>query len=131
MKNNRPALLSDPWRLFLDDERAPGDAGWSGHDVLVARTCAEAELAIGACVGLPVAISFDHDLGENQPVAVEFMWWLINGHLDGLWDCSQIKTVQVHSANIKGAENLIGLWEGFCKTHEFRCTIIRVKALSK
>src|SRR5688572_19946859 len=96
------------YTLFLDDIRAPG---WDlGLDVLVARSCSQAE-AIVEDMGLPEVISFDHDLGKNEPVAMAFMWWLIDSHLDGRFDLSTIKEVIIHSANPVGSQNLQGLWD--------------------
>jgi hypothetical protein len=121
------------WVLFLDDEREPPDANFfppQGANLLVARTVDEAQRLVSEN-GLPTQISFDHDLGEGQEVATKFMWWLINGHLDEHWNCNNITMVRIHSANIKGAENLHLLWEGFCKTHGIVCEIRRVKAIQK
>jgi hypothetical protein len=78
-----------------------------------------------------MAISFDHDLGKGQPPATAFAWWLINGHLDELWDCKTIRQVQVHSANPEGGRNIYLLWEGFCREHDIECKINRVKAIQK
>ena len=47
------------------------------------------------------AISFDHDLGENQPDGYEIVKWLAKYHLDR-WP----KEIAVHSANPVGAENI-------------------------
>jgi hypothetical protein len=120
------------WALFLDDERAPADANYvlGATAVLIARSVHEAQ-ALVQQHGLPCDISYDHDLGQDQPVSTKFMWWLINGHLDETWDCTAIRRVRIHSANIKGAENLHLLWEGFCKAHDIKCDIHRVKALQK
>jgi hypothetical protein len=117
-----------PWRLFLDDERMPEDARWSFCNI--ARTVDEAIKLIDER-GLPQSISFDHDLGKDQPVATVFMWHLINGHLDEKWDCRSIKHVQIHTANPEGAKNLIGLWEGFIQDQGIKCKITRVKAIQK
>lgn len=121
------------WALFLDDERFPQDAEFvpkPGSNMLIARSVSQAQQFVNEH-GLPSQISFDHDLGEGQDVATKFMWWLINGHLDQHWNCAEITMVQVHSANIKGAENLYILWEGFCKAHDIECDIGRVKAIQK
>lgn len=121
-----------PWALFLDDERMPSDANFVVGTVmvLVARTVEQAQQYVKD-KGLPMAISFDHDLGEGQPPATSFAWWLINGHLDGLWDCKEIGAVQVHSANPEGGRNIFLLWEGFCREHDIGCKINRVKAIQR
>jgi hypothetical protein len=119
------------WALFLDDERMPGDAAFVVPTaVYVARTVERAQSYVKD-MGLPMAISFDHDLGEGQPPATAFAWWLINGHLDGLWDCKTIGQVQVHSANPEGGRNIFLLWEGFCREHGIECRIKRVKAIQR
>lgn len=98
------------YTLFLDDIRDPT---WElGHDILIARNCSEAENHV-IDFGLPLVISFDHDLGKNQPVAMAFMRWLIEGDLDGIFDLNEVKTVIIHSANPVGAANLKGLWDGY------------------
>lgn len=105
------------WGLFLDDEREPKKAGdffYSPYPVKVrvARTVDEA-VALLDTYGVPARISFDHDLGENQPSAMSFMRYLIDAHLDGEIDLQVIEGVQVHSANPVGAQNLMELWNGF------------------
>lgn len=98
------------YTLFLDDLRSPSED--LGADVLVVRNCVSAENAV--CEhGVPAVISFDHDLGENEPTAMAFMWWLIEAHLDERLDLNQVKEVIIHSANPVGAANLAGLWDGF------------------
>lgn len=99
------------YTLFLDDLRDP--VGLPG-DIIVARTVAEAQ-AIVRAEGLPRVISFDHDLGENE-IAMEFMWWLIDGDIDDLWDLNEVDQVVIHSANPVGSLNLIGLWDGYSKS---------------
>ena len=97
------------WTLFLDDIRDPG---WELQDCLVARNCAMAENLVED-MGVPHIISFDHDLGKDEPIAMAFMWWLIEGHLDERFDISVINQVIIHSANPVGSLNLKGLWDGF------------------
>jgi hypothetical protein len=61
--------------------------------------------------GLPNVISFDHDLGENEPNAMKFMLWLIDQHLDEKLDLNNVEKVFIHSANPVGVRNLQGLWD--------------------
>lgn len=129
-RNWRQVVPTADWNLFLDDIRTPlclSHADTPGSFV-VARTVTE---ALNECEqkGLPSAMSLDHDLGEGQEDAPRFLWYLIDGHLDGKWDCSTIKLVQVHSMNPEGVKNLIGLWSGFCKDQGFGCEIRRVQVL--
>lgn len=97
------------WTLFLDDERAPT---WDLYPCEIARDCAEA-IELIQDLGLPNIISFDHDLGKDVPSAMTLMRHLVDGHLDGLFDCNLIERIVIHSANPVGAKNLAGLWDGF------------------
>jgi hypothetical protein len=98
------------YTLFIDDLRDPGYE--LGDNVFVARTNLQA-MDIVSDIGLPGVISFDHDLGKNEPITMRFMWWLIDGHLDGTLDLHLVKQIIIHSANPVGAENLRGLWNCF------------------
>ena len=64
--------------LFLDDERDPPDDGtlW-----VICRTVAEA-CDVVCARGFPEYVSFDNDLGENQPEGREFARWLIERDLN-------------------------------------------------
>lgn len=123
-----------PWCLFIDDIRHPPDVRlgpeWQSleNDFLIARTCEDAIAMINGR-GLPAYITFDHDLGEDQPAATTIMWHIINGHLDEKWDCSIIRDVQIHSANPVGAKNLFLLWEGFVREHGLPSTTTMRPAL--
>lgn len=94
------------WKLFLDDERFPVNL----DEFIIARTTAEAEQLVLEN-GLPSFISFDHDLGENQPTGFDFAKWLtlycLNNKIrpDFIFD--------VHSQNPVGAENIRGLLDQF------------------
>lgn len=111
--------------LLLDDERDFKTARFPATPSHHARTLDEARDLVNR-YGLPRVISFDHDLGASGETGLTFMWELINGHLDGIWDCSVIKEVRVHSSNPPGAENLMVLWEGFCEFHGLTCKPKRI-----
>lgn len=96
------------WKLFLDDLRAPPDGTW-----VVARSVAAAQAYIRE-YGLPHTVSLDHDLGDQHD-APALLHWLIHEHLDGAIDCKNIVSVDVHSANPVGRENLLGLWASFTR----------------
>lgn len=93
------------WKLFLDDLRPPPDETW-----VVARTVAAARVYITE-YGLPLEMSLDHDLG-NSVDAPQLLFWLIDQHLDGVFDATPIR-LKVHSANPIGAMRMEGLWERF------------------
>jgi len=101
--------------LFLDDEREP--PWWLGYQPEVCRDVAEMKGTI-IVLGLPSIISFDHDLGkfpsgDMKPNGLQGMKWLIEQHLDGMYDLNTFEQVYVHSANPAGVENLVSLWDSF------------------
>ncbi len=112
------------WYLFLDDERFPAEALWEFDAIMMARSSVEAQVMVEK-MGLPKSISFDHDLGGDD-TGFKFMWWLIDGHLDGRWDLSSINSIQIHSANEVGAKKMMSLWENFFRTQAFSYDIKRV-----
>lgn len=81
------------WKLYLDDERTPRSDGW-----VVVRTPAAFKLAIFARQW--DVISFDHDLGDGVEDGYQLMQWMYDEV--GVW----AETVQVHSANPAGAQNM-------------------------
>lgn len=88
------------WRLFIDDERFPvREDEW-----FIARGCDEAMWEVGR-MGIPVYISFDHDLG-NGPNATYFVNWLINYMLDKGLKFPKNFDYFVHSQNPIGAGNI-------------------------
>ena len=94
------------YQLFLDDLRQAPDSSW-----IVARTYGEAvDIVIER--GFPNMVSFDHDLGDDQPTGKDFANFLINTDLD---DNSMPDNFQylVHSANPVGAENIRSVIDGY------------------
>lgn len=98
------------YTLFLDDLREPGTE-FDNSIVSIARTVESAVRSV-VLLGVPETISLDHDLGGGE-TAMDFMWFLIEGHLDQKFDLNKIKSIIIHSANPVGAKNLAGLWDGF------------------
>jgi hypothetical protein len=87
------------YKLFLDDIRQAPDSSW-----IIARTYEEAvDIVIER--GFPNMISFDHDLGYNQPTGKDFANFLIDVDLidDSMPDDFHYI---IHSANLVGAENI-------------------------
>jgi hypothetical protein len=64
--------------IFLDDERFPPT---DGRKWLIARSVAEAQ-ALVIAHGFPARVSFDNDLGDNQPEGWRFAQWLIDRDLE-------------------------------------------------
>ena len=94
-------------KLFLDDIRTPPDNTWA-----VVRSFDEGVEYITKN-GVPDVISFDHDLGLEES-GYDFAKWLVEQHLDGNIDISNIK-IQIHSANPVGRKNIEGLFVSFRK----------------
>lgn len=95
--------------MFVDDIRNPD---WIYPDLdtddwLVCRTMQEAQDVI-ADLGWPNWISFDHDLGENEPTGYDLAKWLVNQDLDTHAMPANFDFA-VHSANPVGAANIQGL----------------------
>lgn len=88
------------WRLFLDDERFPvREDEW-----FIAQDVNEAVQQI-ILMGLPVYISFDHDLGDGADGA-DFANWLINFMIDEGLKFPTNFDYFVHSQNPVGAANI-------------------------
>jgi hypothetical protein len=88
------------WRLFLDDERFPvREDEW-----FIARDYDDATFLV-IKHGLPVFISFDHDLGLGSNGA-NFADWLVNYMLDHKLKFPTNFDYFVHSQNPIGAGNI-------------------------
>ena len=93
-----------PYRLFLDDERWPSLSQLPGDGWAIVRSVAEAQRII-AEFGMPVFVSFDHDLGDGAPTGMDFARWLVDQDLDGN-PLPPNFSFYVHSQNPVGAENI-------------------------
>ncbi len=129
------ATTDDHWILFLDDERDPEQtvrqSSWRsmvglpvptgaaakhlGSDQMfrIARTVEEAKGLIGR-YGMPTFISFDHDLGEDSPPAIEFAKYLVEKDLDGITFPDGFSWF-VHSANPVGRANIESYMENYMR----------------
>lgn len=83
-------------RLYIDDIRNPHDYGW--------ETVRSSQEAISWVLehGMPLAISFDHDLGGDDTSRV-FVSWMIDALLDGKIELPVGFEYKVHSANPVGS----------------------------
>ena len=97
-------------KLFLDDERhPPADATiWR-----IARTVQQA-ITYMEENGCPPFISFDHDLGENQPTGFDLAKWMVERDLDsqGQFFADGFQ-YYVHSQNPVGVQNIKGLLDNY------------------
>lgn len=101
------------WSLFLDDERfPPRQTDALLPDWLIARNVDDAKYIIDQ-LGLPYRMSLDHDLGKNQPTGYDFMKWLIDSDLDGVFNLTEVTNFYVHSQNPVGANNIQQLWQNY------------------
>jgi hypothetical protein len=91
------------YKLWLDDLRPSPDDMW-----IVIRSYSNFVKCIEER-GLPEFISFDHDLGEG-PTGYDCAKWLV--------DKECLVEYTVHSANIVGRSNIIGLLDGWKKFKE-------------
>ena len=96
------------WKLFIDDIRKPD------KDFILARNVSEAVKLIEE-KGFPIFISFDHDLGENEPSGKDFVNMICDKVLDGEWTMDSNFEFQVHSDNSVGAENIKGMLNSFLR----------------
>lgn len=99
---------SPAYSLYLDDQRDPEtDRTW-----VVVRSYEEFVETIEER-GMPRHISFDHDLGENQPDGMDCVWWLIDqGYVPDSYN--------IHSGNPVGAENIEGLLSNWIEHNQGR-----------
>lgn len=93
--------------LYIDDLRNPPSRKWE-----VARSLSAVEWYLDN-VGIPLFISFDHDLGDDVPSGYDIAKMLIDRALDGKIDLTKVKQVNVHSANPVGAENIRGIFSSY------------------
>lgn len=103
------------WKLFIDDIRTPPDDSF-----IIARNTDEAKRLIEE-YGVPVLISFDHDLGMNEngdiiPNGYDFAKWLVEMDMDGIYKLSKNFDFMVHSQNPVGAENIRGYMNNYLET---------------
>lgn len=85
-------------KLFLDDTRDPEDVYDDPEAWAVVRTVGEFKDWIDEH-GTPRVISFDHDLGEDEPNGMQAAKWLVRQDLD-------LEDFAVHSANVVGRGNI-------------------------
>lgn len=85
------------YKLFIDDERFPVADDW-----VIVRSSKEAINHVLAH-GMPIEISFDHDLGGNDTSRV-FIGWMVDALLDEQIAIPEGFSFSVHSQNPIGAE---------------------------
>jgi hypothetical protein len=101
------------YKMFLDDIRNPS---WTypddpGEEWQTCRSVAAAQ-AMMEERGWPSVISFDHDLGHDEPTGMAFARWLVELDLD-TGGMPAGFAYRVHSANPVGALNIHQLMHGY------------------
>lgn len=97
------------YKIFLDDERYPVTTDW-----IVCRNMVEFTQTIRD-KGMPFYISFDHDLGENEPTGYDIVKWLVEMDLDGHISIKDLE-FYVHSQNPVGKQNIEKYLKSYLKT---------------
>lgn len=93
------------WKLYIDDLRMPPDNTYT-----IARTVEEAQILIQQ-YGMPILISFDHDLGIDDTgnlllTGYDLAKWIVEMDMDGLLTIPNYFSFNIHSQNPIGAENI-------------------------
>lgn len=106
--------MSEPWKLFLDDERIPVDS----TEWVICRSIDDVMKEVDAR-GFPFAISFDHDLGLNdnglryRNDGLGVAQYLVDQILDNRFAMPENFSWYVHSQNPVGKENIESLLANF------------------
>jgi len=103
------------WNLFIDDERDPPN---DGRKWVVARNMLEFQLKAIEHGSMPSFISFDHDLGENQPTGYDIAKFIVECDLAGDATLPKDFDYYVHSQNPIGKANIEGYIDGYLKAKE-------------
>lgn len=113
------------YNLFIDDERNPIDVKWGPADEqvlfrderwIIARNWSEVFETI-VTYGMPVMISFDHDLGEDEPTGYDIAKRLTELIMDVEYQLDKNFRVLVHSKNPVGAENIRIFMDNFMRVY--------------
>jgi hypothetical protein len=100
--------------MFIDDERMPTDVTWvppvqqiryHTDQWVIVRNFAQC-MSMVAQRGIPSYISFDHDLGHNEPTGYDIARRLVQLDLDGTVEFDKNFDFWVHSQNPVGRENI-------------------------
>ena len=98
--------------LFLDDERFPiyNDK----YDTRIARTVENA-MKLVKTRGIPIRISFDHDLGLDTGSGLDFAKAFCNYLMDNNLALPDNFSYTIHSQNPVGSENIKSYMESYLK----------------
>lgn len=111
------------WNLFIDDERFPSNVTWGNETFYkqfpwtIARNMAQVQSLIKT-YRFPDFISFDHDLGNDEPSGKDIANWLIEDDIDGVHRIPDSFNFYVHSRNPVGKANIEGLLNSYLEQRE-------------
>ena len=104
------------WNLFIDDERQLQDVTcaprrmqerYRDQSWVIVRNKSQAIRAIADHGQIaPNFISFDHDLGNNEPTGLDIAQWIVDQHMDRNIEIPEDFDFYVHSMNPVGRENI-------------------------
>ena len=113
------------YKLFIDDERNPSDVTWIRYWEfphcydeywVVCRTLNEVKESL-AMFGMPNFISFDHDLGQNEPTGYDIVKYIVNELMEENLKLPDGFNFVVHSKNPVGKKNIELYFEQYLKLH--------------
>jgi hypothetical protein len=102
------------WNLFIDDERFPPN---DGRDWVICRNMFQVENEI-MIRDMPSFISFDHDLGENEPTGYDIAKWLVEIDMISVNELCRFPdnfAFYVHSQNPIGKANIESYLNNYMK----------------
>jgi hypothetical protein len=113
------AMKYPTWKLYIDDIRTPDDESY-----VVVRSVEEAKSLI-LIYGVPLFISFDHDLGVDEngillPSGYDLAKWIVEQDMDKKSDVHlfSVFDFEVHSMNPVGAKNICSFLSSYLKYKE-------------
>jgi hypothetical protein len=99
--------------MFLDDVRQPPEDVFGIIPWIVIRNVRDGITMI-TYAGWPTEVSFDHDLGPNEPSGMDFAKFLVEEDLDHD-TMPENFTYKLHSSNPPGRDNIDGLLGQYLK----------------
>jgi hypothetical protein len=114
------------YQIFLDDERNPSDVFWANEYMLNKYRdeswiiCRNKMQFISAIFDhnkiVPSFISFDHDLGDNEPTGYDILKWMIEMDMDNVITIPEDFDFFVHSKNPIGERNIKSYLSNYIRT---------------
>lgn len=99
------------YSLYLDDERLPK----TNKNWVIVRNMAEFQETL-LSKGIPIEMSLDHDLGENEPTGYDVVKWYIEQVIEG--NLELCEDINIHSANPVGSKNMRSYIDSYLKVRK-------------